>query len=86
MSSGRRPASEGGPYKGKSNPRGRGKPARAGARGKKEGGLKPPLLGDGEFDVGGQVGGVVDALGGFFEVLGLGPENVGDEGLRVAVV
>jgi len=29
---------------------------------------------------------VVDALGGFFVVVGLGPENVGDEGLRIAIV
>ena len=29
---------------------------------------------------------MIDALGGFAVVGGLGPENVGDEGLRVAVV
>jgi hypothetical protein len=41
---------------------------------------------DGEFDGAGLGGGVVDALGGFLVVGGLGPEDVGDEGLGVAVV
>src|ERR1700719_2986109 len=31
-------------------------------------------------------GRVIHTLGGFAVVVGLGPENVGDEGLRVAVV
>ena len=31
-------------------------------------------------------GRVIDALRGFLKVAGLGPEDIGDEGLRVAVV
>ena len=42
--------------------------------------------GYGQFDEGLLGWGVVDALGGFFVVVGLGPEDVGNEGLRVAVI
>jgi len=41
---------------------------------------------EGEIDEAGVGGGVVDALGGFAVVGGLGPENVGDESLGIAVV
>jgi len=39
-----------------------------------------------ELDEAGLAGSVVDVLGGFAVVAGLGPENVGDERLRIAVV
>src|SRR5277367_2869112 len=39
-----------------------------------------------EIDEGGVAGSVIDALRGFYVVGGLGVKNVGDEGLRVAVV
>src|SRR5580692_5140041 len=47
------------------------------------------LLGSGdqrEFDEAGIAGAMVNALSGFAIVGRLGPEDVGDEGLRVAVV
>jgi len=39
-----------------------------------------------EFDEGGLAGGVVDALGGFAKIGGLGPKGVRDESLRIAIV
>src|SRR5690349_10343176 len=51
--------------------------------------LPPGRLGRGDqwqLDESGLAGRMVDALGGFAIVGGLGPENVGDEGLRIAVV
>jgi hypothetical protein len=65
------------------------------ARAREDGPPPPPgasgrraLLGDNywEFDEGGVGWGVVDALGGFAIVGGFCPEDVGDEGLRIAVV
>jgi hypothetical protein len=43
-------------------------------------------LHDGQVDLAGVVGGMVDALSGFLVVLRLGPEYVLDVGLRIAVV
>ena len=40
----------------------------------------------GQLDESGLARGVVDPLSGFAKVGGLGPEDVGDEGLRIAVV
>src|SRR6266704_6935332 len=41
---------------------------------------------DRQLDKGCLAGGVIDALGGFAKVAGLGPENVGNESLGIAVV
>src|SRR5277367_4273823 len=52
-------------------------------------GLTLSMLGcrdQGKLDESGLGGRVVDALRGFAIVGGLGPENIGDEGLRIAVV